>query len=129
LKYYQAAATSNSNIGQAAAAEALRIDLPRNPGNYVATAPQVAANGRVIVVFENRAPLPLTGIQVTPVLVDASGRVVRQADPVTMSGTIKPGERGAMDAGVGAVDPKTLQSLRFHVDKAQVVEPPQSTPK
>ena len=48
LKYYQAAATSNSNIGQAAAAEALRIDLPRNPGNYVATAPQVAANGRVV---------------------------------------------------------------------------------
>ncbi len=130
LKYYQAAATSNSNIGQAAAAEALRIDLPRNPGNYVATAPQVAANGRVVMVIENRAPLPLTAIQVTPVLVDASGQIARQGEPITISSAIKPGERGTVDAGVGALDAQTLQSLRFRVDKAQVVEPPpQSAPK
>ena len=130
LKYYQAAATSNSDIGQAAALEALRIDLPNNPGNYVATAAQVAANGRLIVVLENRAPLPLMDIQLTPVLVDASGRITRQADPVTIGGPLKPGERTASDAGVGAVDPQTLPNVRFRVDSARAVEPaPQSPPK
>jgi predicted Zn-dependent protease len=124
LKYYQAAATSNSNIGQAAAAEALRIDLPRNPGNYVASAPQVDAQGRVIAVVENRAPLPLTGIQLTPVLVDASGNIVRQAEPIKLSGTIKPGERSAVDTGINGIDQQTFQSLRFRIDKAQAVEPP-----
>jgi len=124
LKYYQAAATSNSNIGQAAAAEALRIDLPRNPGNYVASAPQVDEKGHVIAVVENRAPLPLTGIQLTPVLVDASGNIVRQSEPIKLSGTIKPGERSAVDTGISGVDQQTFQSLRFRIDKAQAVEPP-----
>ena len=81
-------------------------------------------------MIENRAPLPLTGIQVTPVLVDASGKIARQGEPVTISGTIRPGERGAVDAGVGALDAQTLPSLRFRVDKAQAVEPsPRSTPR
>jgi predicted Zn-dependent protease len=124
LKYYQAAATSNSNIGQAAAAEALRIDLPRNPGNYVATAPRVDEKGRVVAVVENRAPLPLTAIQLTPVLVDASGNIVRQAEPIKLSGTLQPGERGSVDTGIGSMDQQTFQGLRFRVDKAQAVEPP-----
>ncbi|HKE44435.1 MAG TPA: M48 family metalloprotease [Steroidobacteraceae bacterium] len=123
LKYYQAAATSNSNVGQAAAVEALRIDLPRNPGNYVATAPVVAANQRVVAVIENRAPLPLMDIQLTPVLVDASGNIVKQASPITIGGPVKPGERSSVDAGVGALDAQTLQSVRFRVDTAKVVEP------
>ena len=124
LKYYQAAATSNSNIGQAAAAEALRIDLPRNPGNYVASAPRVDEKGRVVAVVENRAPLPLTAIQLTPVLVDASGNIVRQAEPIKLSGTLQPGERGSVDTGIGSMDQQTFQGLRFRVDKAQAVEPP-----
>lgn len=96
----------------------------------MATAPQVAANGRLIVVLENRAPLPLADIQLTPVLVDASGRITRQADPITIGGPLKSGERTASDAGVGAVDQQTLPSVRFRVDGARAVEPaPQSPPK
>ena len=35
-QYYQAAASSQSPIGQAAAVEFMKMDLPQNPGNYVA---------------------------------------------------------------------------------------------
>ncbi len=122
MKYYQAAASSKSDIGQRAAAELVRLDLPQNPGNYLATGSQVAANGRLVLVVENRAPLPLTDIQVTPVLIDASGNVVQQAKPVTIAQAIKPGERVAVDAGVGAVSQEQLPAVRFKVDKARVVE-------
>jgi len=122
IKYYQAAATSNSNIGQQAAAELVRLDLPQNPGSYIATGSQVGANGRLILMLENRAPLPLRDIQVTPVLIDASGNIVRQGSPVTIAQTVKPGERVAVDAGVGALTPEQLQAVRFKVDKARIVE-------
>jgi tetratricopeptide (TPR) repeat protein len=56
MQYYQVAATSNSHIGQEAAAEFVRLDLPQNPDKYVAAMAQVDAQGQLIVVVENRAP-------------------------------------------------------------------------
>ncbi len=35
------------------------MDLPRNPGNYVATGGQLDPSGRVVVIIQNRAPIPL----------------------------------------------------------------------
>lgn len=122
LKLYQAAATSKSDIGQSAAGELVRLDLPQNPGKYLATAPQLAANGRLVLVIENQTPLSLTDIQVTPVVVDAAGNIVRQANPVAVGRTLKPGERVAVDAGVGSVSPPQLSAIRFRIDKAQVAE-------
>ena len=49
---------------------------------------------------------------------------MRRAEPITLSGTIKPGERGSVDTGIGSIDQQTFQGLRFRVDKAQAVEPP-----
>ena len=122
IKYYQAAASSNSDIGKNAAAELVRLDLPKNPGNYLATGPQLAANGRLVLVIENRAPLTLTDIQVTPVLVDGGGNVIQQAKPVTIPQALKPGERVAVDAGVGALSQEQLPAVRFRVDSARVAE-------
>ncbi|MBL8202560.1 MAG: M48 family metalloprotease [Chromatiales bacterium] len=122
LKLYQAAATSRSDIGQNAAAELVRLDLPQHPGKYLATAPQLAQNGRLMLVIENRAALPLSDIQVTPVMVDASGNIVRQANPVGIRQVLKPGERAAVDAGVGAVSQQNLPAIRFRVDTAKVAQ-------
>jgi predicted Zn-dependent protease len=122
VKYYQAAASSNSDIGKSAAAELVKLDLPKNPGNYLATGPQVGNDGRLVLVIENRAPLALSDIQVTPVLVDANGNVVQQAKPVTIPQALKPGERVAVDAGVGAVSQDQLGAVRFRVDTARIAE-------
>lgn len=127
IKYYQIAASSHSKIGQQAAAELVRLDLPQHPGNYIATGSQVDANGRLILVLENRAPLPLTDIQITPVLVDAAGNVVQRASPVSIARTVKSGERVAVDAGVGAIPQEQLPAVRFQVDKARIVETASST--
>jgi predicted Zn-dependent protease len=83
-QFYKAAASSQSAAGQAAASEYMKMDLPQNPGNYVAAGAQYDSQGRLMVVVQNQARVPLTGIQVTPVLVDGSGRIVQQGNAVAI---------------------------------------------
>ncbi|HET9475654.1 MAG TPA: M48 family metalloprotease [Steroidobacteraceae bacterium] len=121
-KYYQAAASSQSSVGQAAAAEFTKMDLPENPGNYVAAGGQLDSQGRLMVVVQNRSRVPLHSIQVTPVLVDAAGRVVQQSDPVLIKSVVKPGEQGAAPSGIGNLSQEQMQALRFRVDAAKLAE-------
>ena len=122
MEYYRAAASSQSRIGEMAAAEFVRMDLPQNPGNYVAAAGQFDAQGRLLVVVQNRAPVPLRDFQVTPVLVDPAGRIVQQAAPVRLAAVLKPGEQVAAAAGIGNLSQQQLQYLRFKVDGARIAE-------
>lgn len=122
MEYFRAAAGSQSQIGQRAAAEFVRMDLPQNPGNYVATQGQIDAQGRVLVVVQNRSPAPLVGIQVTPVLVDAAGRVVQQGSPVMFRSVVAPGQQAVAQTGIANVAQEQLPYLRFRVDGAKVAE-------
>jgi len=122
MQYYQAAASSQSEIGQAAAGELVRMDLPQNPGNYVATTGQLDPTGRVVMVVQNRAPIPLSNILVTPVLVNAAGQVVRTASTIRINQTLASGQQVAVDAGIGALPQDQLQALRFRIDGARPAE-------
>jgi beta-barrel assembly-enhancing protease len=122
VQYYQAAASSQSEIGKAAAGELVRLDLPQNPGNYVAAGGQLDASGRVVLVVQNRAPIKLADIRVTPVLVNAAGQVVRTGSTVRINEALGAGERVGVDAGIGVLPQEQLQSLRFRVDGARAVE-------
>jgi predicted Zn-dependent protease len=122
MEYFRAAASSQSEIGQRAAAEFVRMDLPQNPGNYVATQAQFDAQGRLVVVIQNRSPAPLVGIQVTPVLVDAAGRVAQQGLPVVFRSVVQPGQQAAAQTSIVNVAQDQLPYLRFRVDGAKVAE-------
>jgi predicted Zn-dependent protease len=122
MQYYQAAASSQSEVGKAAAGELVRLDLPRNPDNYVATGGQLDANGRVVLVIQNRAPIALSDIRITPVLVNAAGQVVRQGNAVRISQALPSGQSVAVDPGLGQLPQEQLGSLRFRVDGARVAE-------
>jgi predicted Zn-dependent protease len=121
-KYYQAAASSQSSYGQAAAQEFMKMDLPQNPGNYVAAAPQFDPQGRLMLVVQNKSKVPLSAIQLTPVLVDASGRIVQQGNPVMIEAVVKPGEQAAAPSGLANLSQEQLQALRIRVDGAKVAE-------
>lgn len=121
-KYYEAAATSQSAIGQAAAVEFMKMDLPQNPGNYIAAGGQYDSQGRLMVVVQNRSKVPLSAIQVTPVLVDAAGRVAQQGSPVVIKAIVKPGEQAAAASGLANLTPEQQQALRFRVDGAKIAE-------
>jgi len=120
-QYYRAAAGSNSSYGKRASGELVRMDLPQNPGNYLAAGAQFDAQGRVAVVVQNRSPVALTNIRVTPVLVDQLGRVVRQGAPLRLNSIVKPGEQVGVPAGF-AVAPEQQTLVRVRVDAAEVAE-------
>jgi len=120
-QYYRAAAGSNSSYGKRAAGELVRMDLPQNPGNYLAAGAQFDAQGRLVVVVQNRSPVPLTDIRVTPALVDQVGRVVQQGSQVRLSSIVKPGEQVGVPAGF-AVPPQQQPFVRLRIDSASVAE-------
>lgn len=122
MEYYRAAAGSQSRIGEMAAAEFVRMDLPQNPDKYVAAAGQFDGQGRLLVVLQNRAPVPLRDFQVTPVLVDGNGRILQQASPVRVGAVLKPGEQVAAASGIGNIQQQQLPYLRFRVDGARIAE-------
>lgn len=119
LGFFRSAASSNSEIGRQAAAEYAILDLPRNPGAYVATGLQADARGAVVAIIENRAPVTLAEVVLTPVLVDAAGRIAEQGGSVRVSRSLASGKRLTVDLGLGAVAPERLQRLRVRVDSAR----------
>lgn len=122
MQYYQAAASSQSQIGQAAAGELVRMDLPQNPGKYLATAGQLDANGRVVLVIQNRTPIRLSDIRVTPVLVNTAGQIVQTGSTIRVTQSLAANQQVAVDAGIGALPQEQMQALRFRVDGARPAE-------
>ena len=122
LELYKGAAGSQSEIGKAAAAEYAAIDVARNPGNYIASAPQLDGRGALVAVLENRAPVAITDLVIGAVLLDANGSIVQQGPPVRIGRALQPGERVAVDAGVGQVAPELVNRVRFRVEGARPVE-------
>ncbi|MCC6171327.1 MAG: M48 family metalloprotease [Gammaproteobacteria bacterium] len=122
LELYKGAAGSQSELGKAAAIEYASIDVQRNPGNYVASAPQLDARGTLVAVVENRAPVALEGLALSAVLLDANGSIVQQGPPVRIGRALQPGERIAVEAGVGQVAPELVGRVRFRIDGARPVQ-------
>jgi beta-barrel assembly-enhancing protease len=121
LKYYQAAATSQSGIGQEAMREAVMLDLPRNPSNYDAGSVQAGSDGKPVLVVQNRTAVPLAAVVVTPVLVDAAGRVASQGRAVTING-LGANQRVAVEGGLGTLTADQLRAARVRIDSARVAQ-------
>jgi predicted Zn-dependent protease len=122
LGFYQAAASSGNSYGRDAQREAVLIDLPRRPGNYVATTAVRDLSGKLLLRVQNRAPVPVAGITVTPVLVNAAGKVTSSGRTVNVRGTLEPGEQVTVDAGLGVLTAEQEKALKFSVESARVVE-------
>jgi beta-barrel assembly-enhancing protease len=119
MTLFREAAGSNSELGKAAAAEFVRLDLPRNPAQYVAAAPQLDARGNLLAVVQNRAPVALDALAITPVQIDAAGNVLREGRRLQIAQRLEPGARIAIDAGLGALTAEQAQSIRFRIDGAR----------
>jgi beta-barrel assembly-enhancing protease len=122
MQYYKTAAGSQSEYGQLAAREFVTMDLPQNPSNYVAAGAQRDAQGRIVVVVQNRSPVTLTDIQVTPVIVDANGRIVQSGAALRVPGALESGKQTAINAGLGELTAEQQQALRVRVDAAKVAQ-------
>ena len=119
MQYFKTATGSDSSYGKEATAEYVRLDLPQHPGNYVAAGLQADANGRVYVVIENRAPMPLAAIVVTPVLVDAGGRILQHGAAVQFRGPVPSGQRASSAIDTTHLTAEQLRYVRVRVDAAR----------
>ncbi len=120
MQMFKAAADSSSQYGQLAASEYQRMDLPQNPGNYIATAVKQDGAGRVYFALQNRAQLAVTNLQVAPALLDAYGRIAQQGQARLWRITLKPGEVATVDSGLGAMTAEQAALLRVSVTAVQV---------
>ena len=111
--------------GFQASRELVRLDLPRNPGNYVRIEPRVDNQGRVWLLVENRAPVSIRGVTIGAGILDETGRTVLQG-PVrvsTGSTVIASGQVAQVATPLGPVtDAATLNRVRYQVESASLAE-------
>jgi predicted Zn-dependent protease len=122
LGFYQAAASSENSYGRDAQREAVLIDLPRRPGNYVATQAVRDLSGKLLLKVQNRAPVAVAAIAVTPIVVNALGQVTNTGRTVNVRGPLESGAQVTVDAGLGVLTAEQEKMLRFRVESARVAQ-------
>ncbi len=116
MELFKGAASSKSELGQQAAVEYARLNFAENGTKYLASGLKLDSRGQILAVVENRAPFPVSQILLTPVLLDANGRIAQEGRQIRVNRTLQPGERASMNAGVGTVTEDVRQRLRIRVD-------------
>ncbi len=124
LQHYQMAASSDSEIGRDAAARAMRIDLPRNPGRYLPAGPLADSSGQVFAAVQNNSSLTVARVQVRLLQYDPRGRLVNQSRALLITGGVPPGKRGSVATGVRILDQATLQYFKVVVEGAELANGP-----
>jgi predicted Zn-dependent protease len=118
VEHYRLAAGSESEVGKRAGAALVRLDLPRNPGNYVQVEAVADANGNLGLRVTNRTPVPLRNLRVAGA-VPSSGFYREYALPAGL----KPGQSAVVAMGVRLADFNVgLNQVRGQVRGADVVE-------
>lgn len=122
LPHFQAAADSQSELGQRAAARYVKYDLKQNRDRYLQTGVEAQPDGTLVGLVRNAAPVALSQITVRLVRIE-NNRIVDQTNPVRLPNTLKPGETSKVAlARVQLQNAQQLQAFRVLVESAQVVE-------
>lgn len=118
IGHYRLAAGAESEVGRRAGAALLRLDLPRNPGNYLQVEAVADSQGNLGLRVTNRSPLPLARLRVAGA-VPAAG-FQREYE---LAGTLKPGQSAVVAMGVRLADFNVgLNQVRGQVRSADPVE-------
>jgi len=122
LKYYQAASQAEGSVGETASREAAKIDLSRNPATYLAAGLRNGSDGHPVLVVQNRAAVPVSGIVVTPVLVNSAGQIVQQGRAISIAGPVAAGQQVTADPGLANLTPEQLAAMRVRIDSAKLAQ-------
>lgn len=123
LKYYQMAASSDSDIGRESGRQVAVLDLPRHAANYLAVEARVDSKGRVVIAVQNRAQVAVRSVELQVAIVDAAGNVMQ--GPVRVSSgsrSIEAGQIAEIATGLGPVTTAAdLKRVRWQINSAAVV--------
>jgi len=122
LKYYQAAAGSDSEISKQAAKELVIIDLPRNPGKYIQTVAVLEKNGRVSAAVRNNSPVTVRNITLKVEYIDDNGKLREFSRKIDQR--LKPGEQGSVGTGIRDIadNNELIRRVRVTVMAAKIQE-------
>jgi predicted Zn-dependent protease len=99
IEHFKLAAGSDSEVGKRAGFSLARLDLPRNPGNYVQVEPVADGNGNLGLRVTNRSPLALRNLRVVGAVPQSGfGR------EYSISGSLQPGQSTVVAMGVRLSD-------------------------
>lgn len=117
-EYYAAASGAQGEVGEAATAALMRIDLPENPGKYLRAQAGLDPSGKLIVAIANPTRVPVTGLSIAVQYVDASGqtRELRR----NLSGTLAAGQQEQIATGLGPF--QNANQYRVTITSARIAE-------
>jgi predicted Zn-dependent protease len=98
-QYYAAASAAQGEVGEAATASLMRLELPENPEKYLRAQVALDQQGMLAVAIANPTRVPVTGVAIQVQYVDAKGRtrVLRR----NLKGVLAAGEQARLATGLG----------------------------
>lgn len=102
VAHYKVVAQSGGPVGEYAATEMARIELPSNPSNYIARACGTDQNGNLLVSVRNDTKLSVTGIAISVQYNEAGRASARQFQ---LRGTVQAGQIANISTGLGPYNP------------------------
>lgn len=117
-QYYAAASGSEGEVGQAAALELMRLDLPQNPGKYLRAQAALDSRGMLVVAIGNPTQVPVTGLGIAVQYVDAKGRTRNLRR--NFNGTLAAGQQVQFATGLGPF--QSADQYRIALTSARVIE-------
>lgn len=94
-QYFQVAMEAPGKLGQQATINYVRLDLPENPGKYIASQVTLTQSGALVAVVRNRTSLHIDNVDIV-FEVTVNGEPLRR---VLTVGTLEPGGQGQVDSG------------------------------
>ena len=113
---YSKAAKHNSAAGQQALGSLVDLDLPSNPGKYIATQPRVDKDGLITVLVKNNTPRNIDGV-VLKVIYPVNGQLREKTERV--SGILAAGKTESINARI-RIDPKLARNVKSGVVRAVI---------
>ena len=118
-QHFLAAAQSDSEAGQRATVEYVRLDAPQNPARYVGTRAAVDDNNAIWAVIGNLTPVPLGDIEVSYAWLDDQGQT-RQGR-IAYPGPLAGGAQDKLPLNIRLADARELnQRVRVEITAARV---------
>ncbi len=118
LQYYKDAAGSDSDVGRQAYRSLLRLDLPRNPGEYLQVRGGLDPQGQLIVEIANPTPATVGRLVLLVRYADQNGQI-RQLTR-QLRGSVAANQRGRFATGLGPF--ANQQQFQVALSSAVVVE-------
>jgi len=118
IDHYKVVAKSGGDYGKAATAALVKLDLPSNPGAYVARGCDADGSGNLIVSVRNDTSVQITGVQVEVSYTDSAGRSAVQRHSIR--GQVSPGQVASVNTGMGPFTPGS--QCPAEVVSAQIVK-------